>query len=352
MKIIVAGLLSAAILTAAGCGVFRRPRNWAQMKSAAVDLDGLGEVRLPEGMKPERDPSHTGDEARFDFRRIHDTHINGMTSYAESLSLTLFAPDYPKDRFDARLGAYYRQPPFQTEDEGSSRWEFYRTTYEQHPVREPSWFIRMGDHAAGHIIEWRGFEKQYPLDVARANLRHLRSTLKLTADRKQYFANHRDWDTDAWPSARDANLVDLNAALGAIGFPPVRTGAWTRHREWRYTIDDERPQRFQFARFIRGLKMPEGPFRLLGPITAFRWVQNRWWQNRQVPGAYQLPDAIVPGLAHDLIDRDLVYFYRIHSLNIWKEQAVAGKLREFITDGDAMARTFDEGKLIGGDGEP
>lgn len=326
MKLALLILILAAI-TAYACSHRRRP-------PIAVDLDGIAEVHLPPDLRLDsRDTELTGDQTTFHFRRVNDTHLNGQTSYAELLTLSLLAEDLP----------------------ATEGFEIKETIYERHPVKEPAWRIRLTDPKAGVAIDWQGYKKHYTAEKAKAYVIQIRDSLHWKQDRAAHFQSHRNWSTPKWPAVFRNNVQLLNAALSAIHFPPVEQGRWVTHQNWRYIIDNERPQRFHLVRVIANIKLPEGPFRILAPLTFFRFFSTRnfWHQENQGHGGGTLPVSVVPAFLPELSNQEHVYFYRIQSLQLWKAHAsIADALRDLIQEANHRAEEFHKQGAIDADAIP
>ena len=326
-------ILVLAALTFLACRGLQRNRNWARAKEVTVDLNGVAEVRLPAELRLDSESiRHTGDRTTFQFRRVNDHHWNGMTSYAELMSVSLLAPDLPV----------------------SSSIDVEETLYERDPVREPSWKVRLSDPKTGVAIDWQGFQRHYTADQAKANILHIRDTLRWRHDRADHFQSHRDWSTENWQQVRGRNLQLLAEALAAKGFPPAGS-TWTRHGNWRYIIDNDRPQRFHLVRHIASIELPDGPFGLLSPLTFFRYYHTRgfWHQENQGRGGGILPAAVLAEFQTELTNSRLVYFYRIQDLQLWKEHAsLSDALHELIREGDLRAGEFEKQGAIDASAEP
>ena len=83
-------------------GCFRRERPWAE-----VALGELGRLRTPADLRERHsDPDITQDYSAFTFQRVHDTHLNEQTSYAEDLQITVFAEDLELERMERGTHAF------------------------------------------------------------------------------------------------------------------------------------------------------------------------------------------------------------------------------------------------------
>lgn len=320
-------LLAVVLLVAYACA--RQRRN----VPVVADLDGIAEMQLRADLRLDsRDTEQTGDRTTLHFRRVNDTHINGQTSYAEFLTVALLAEDLPV----------------------AESFTMEETVYEQHPVKEPAWRVKLVDAKAGVSLDWMGYKKQYNADRAKAYVREMAAGLRWKKDRAAHFAAHRDWSTSGWPAVYEANLRLLNAALAEKGFPAVAPGQWTSHGEWRYTVDNERPQRFHFARAVAHIALPDGPFRLLAPLTYFRFFATRgyWHQDNQGHGGGVLPASVLPGFREEWTNREHVYFYSIQSLQLWKDHPSLTKgLSELMEEAERRAEEFRTKGSIDADAE-
>lgn len=343
-----------------GLRFWTKTRRWADLEQVTLDLDGVAEVRLPRDLH--YDPEATrrsGDYAGFVFSRVDGHHLNGMTSYAENLEIYFAAPDLAESAFDSLAARgtfdnFRRATAIRTERHGPIQLDLFSGTYDRDPVHEPTWSIRLTHRAARIAVSWWGYQKTYTLDQARENLQHLHAQIKPSGTIAAFLQRSRTYDSAAWQAVRDRNLAALNDALRDLGLPPVQTGAWTHHGGLRYLIDNNRPQQFHLVQPIAHTRLPDGPFKLLGPLTAFRFIQNTWWQDNQGLGGGQVPYDNLAELTREMTDHAEVYLYRIHSFNLWRpfDGAPRDLLRQALAEGDAMKGQFQAGKLLGGDAEP
>ena len=120
----------------------------------------------------------------------------------------------------------------------------------------------------------------------------------------------------------------------------------------RYLVDNGRPQQFHFVQSLGSIPAPDHPFRLTGPATFFKFVQNFWRQDNQGGGGGEIPHDDTGELTASM-DRGRVYFFRIHSYNLWKplDGAVADLLKQAEAEGEQMRRQFESGRLTGMDAE-
>ncbi|MBS1826625.1 MAG: hypothetical protein JST93_15020 [Acidobacteria bacterium] len=320
-------LLAVVALVAYACARQRRS------VPVVVDLDGIAEMQLRADLRLDsRETEQTGDRSTFHFRRVNDTHINGQTSYAEFLTVSLLAEDLPV----------------------AESLTMEETVYEQHPVKEPAWRVKLVDAKAGVSLEWMGYRKQYNADHAKEYVREMAAGVRWKKDRAEHFAAHRDWSTSGWAAAYQENLRLLHAALASKGLPAVVAGRWTRHGEWRYTIDNERPQRFHLVRAVAHIALPDGPFRLLAPLTYFRYYATRgfWHQDNQGHGGGVLPASVLPGFREEWTNQEHVYFYCVQSLQLWKEYpSLAHAVRELMEEAGRRVEEFHTKGAIDADAE-
>lgn len=361
--VLLAGLLIAVALGTMACFLLRRSRIWSEMKPAGVNLDGLAEIQVPPDLR--YDPEATekdGDAARFRFQRVNDYHLNGQTSYAENLLVVIAAPDVDHALLAARRdrGVFdpgKPGPAVEDAHEGPLHWQVFSMTYRRDPVEEPAHFVRLTDEGAGVVYIWWGYQKQYTVEQAKANLKFLRSTLKLAPERAAWFEKLRSYSTASRDNDAAYNLQLLATALRELGFPPAEAGRWTRYQDWRYTIDSERPQQFHLVLPIRHMRMPDSPFRLTAPLTTIRFVRNFWWQDNQGMGGGLLPKASLDGLATELQPPEDIHFFSIHALNLWKAAEGEGnpvltQIRAFMADAERQKQDFLTKGAIDADAEP
>lgn len=340
------------------CRLWAKQRRWADMKPAMVDLGGVAAISVPEDLRfdPESE-QRTGDYSGFRFQRVNGHHLNGMTSYAEGLAVFLVAPDVDGAEFEtlARRGTFDNFPratSVQTERQGALNITLMEGDYSRDPVHEPIWCVRLLDPAARVAMTWWGYKKQYTPELARDNLLNARSRLKITGDVARYLQQSRSYNTSTRSAAFDQNLRTLNDALRGMGFDAVSPGAWSRRRDIRYLVDNGRPQQFHFVQSLGSIPAPDHPFRLTGPATFFKFVQNFWRQDNQGGGGGEIPHDDTGELTASM-DRGRVYFFRIHSYNLWKplDGAVADLLKQAEAEGEQMRRQFESGRLTGMDAE-
>ncbi len=339
---------------------------WSSASSEVHTFDGLVRMSVPKGLRNEADRNEaTVDYRAYHFSKVNDTHINGTTSYSESMSVVFFAPDLPRDRMDALVSSakpalndlWWGPTPGLGTDDGHGRfWLSDQKTYERHPVTEPSWYVRVYDRSAGVLIGWRGFSKTYTLEQAKANLETFRNAISVTGNLSADFASRRTWPVSGWEAPYQQNLATVRQVLGELSLPIGDAGKIARRGAWRLAVDQERPQQLQLVYFIAALQLPDGPFRTTERVTYFRVQQGRWRQWSQHHESGTLPESLEAQLATEFADRDKVYFYRIRSVDLWQahadQRAFAASIRAMIkTTETECARWLKDG-FIAGDAEP
>lgn len=367
------GLLSALLAACAGSPA-AAATSWSRESQVVHDLDSIVRVTLPKSLLavPDR-TTREADHIAFHFRKPYKSHMNGTSSYAEALNIVLFAPDFPRTRFDSVLAdggpmlydvAFGRAPGLGTPTSGTPdannvdeglRWLVREATYERSPVSEPSWYLRVDDRAKGVMIAWRGFKSQYTLDAARANMRQLMRGLEVSPTLAASFVPRRSWGSADWQSAYARNLATITALMQEEGFQSANIGVLSAKGAFRLLVDDERPQRLHVIHEIAGLALPDGPFRLTEPVTAYRFYQNRWNQDNQGGDGVQLPPVGAQALARAFPDTGKVYFYRIRAIDLWTvygDGELAALVRRTMKETAADAVRFRRDGFIAGDAEP
>lgn len=293
-------ILCAALAGLAACGLYGGERVWEKRKSAVVALGELATVRAPEDLRHRPIESQPdGDRETFRFERVYKHHINGQTSLAEQLSITVFAEDAPFATGDGRWG-----------------WDVVAETYERHPVTEPAWRIRLLDREAKTTLDWRGFQKEYSVETAKRNLLFLAQSITVR-ERKQFFQARRDWPTDGWKENYTRNIARVGGELRALGMPPAVVSEWVQFGDLRYTIDRERPQHLVLATLLGTEPKPNYPVDFHGPVTKYTFVDGRVWQDNQGSGGGMLADSELQRLRREWREHGNVYYYSIQTLNLW-----------------------------------
>ena len=212
------------------------------------------------------------------------------------------------------------------------------------------WHVQLEDSARGFVVAWQGFQKQYTLPAAQALVAGLAEDAKLPPDRLALFDPHRDWSSRTWSGDYARNLAELRPALTALGLSLPEPGTWERHGKWRVLSDRGRPQQLHLVRKLGEAARPDGGYQHFAPVTVFRFVENRWWQDAQQSGAGSIPEALVDGLSGELGDPERVHVFRIHALNLWNahkgEPPLRDQVRQWMDEDDRLAAQFRQGKVV------
>lgn len=335
---------------------------WTRQKQTPHQLDAVATVSLPQkfiadGYEPERTP----DRADYRFRRVNDTHINGQTSYAEDLTITVVAPDLPPARFDRMLrigeiAGMGRTPGLGEPDAEARRWLVRETVYEQHPVTEPSWLVRVDDAKRGIVLTWRGFKKQYTLEEAKLNLTTLIAAVSLSPAIADEFAKRRSWARSGWEPAYAVNSGVAAAVLNEFKLTLPASDSMTRNGRWRIYLDDERPQQLHVVHELAALTLPDGPFRITEPVTYYKYMQQRWIQDNQGELSDRLPANGQLLMAPEFTDTAKVYFYQMKAVDMWRtytsENDFAEMLRSMLKSVQSTHTKLLRDGFIAGDAAP
>lgn len=335
---------------------------WARQKQTAHQLDAIATVSLPQkfitdGYEPERTP----DRVDYRYRRVNDTHINGMTSYAEELTISMIAPDLPAVRFDrilriGEIAGMNRNPGLGEADADGRRWIVREVTYERHPVTEPSWLVRVDDNKRGIVLTWRGFKKQYTLDEAKLNLTALVSSIAVSPTIADYFATRRSWQRSGWETAYTVNSRVAAAVLAEFKLNLPATDSMARQDKWRLYLDDERPQQLHVVHELAALTVPDGPFRTTEPVTFYKYMQQRWIQENQGKESDLLAENGQLLMAPEFSDTGKVYFYQMKAVDLWRtyssEQEFADMLRTMLKSIEREHAKLLRDGFIAGDAAP
>lgn len=358
---IVVGLSTLFLAACAGSSA-----NWSSQKQTVHALDSVAQLSIPATLRdlPDR-TERTADWVSYHFRKPYKSHLNGMSSYSEALSVVLFAPDLPRERMDSLLAngmprlwelGWGRHPGLGVPGDASLRWLVSEQNYDRHPVLEPSWYVRVDDRAKGIVIGWRGFKKDYTLEQAKSNIVALHGALRVEGNLARDFDSRRSWVGDAWKASYAKNMRVLTSVLAEEQLVPASVGTMARKGDWRVFIDDERPQQLYLMQLLAGIALPDGPIDLLAPVTYYKYMQQRWVQENQGGGGGMLPEYGQQALATEFTSTERRYFYRIRTIDLWRAYAseaefaklVRATLRELK---DESARLRRDG-FIGGDAEP
>jgi len=340
----VVGLAAAGVLL---LSCFRRERVWHE-----IALGDLGRARLPEDLRLQPDEEQsTQDYAAYVFRRVHDTHINGQTSYAEQMQITVFAEDLEWDRIERGtysfgFAAIARRPKDDVVEEtadGPLRWKITREIYERHPVTEPSWRVLLLHREKRVLLDWRGFRKQYDLEAAKRNARQMLESVVVSGDRKSYFETRRDWPPDTWAHNYTENVAALRAIFGELA-----EGQWRTDGPWRFAIDRERPRRLVLMRRLGKTEKPDGPMDFRGPVTRYSFLQDYLRQDNQGGGGGMLSQDMLEGMRAGFEDPAAYYYYSVQTLNLWKRhESIDAEVTEMRRKFDELLKKYEAGQLVG-----
>ena len=340
------GLLSAFLAACTGAS-----SGWSRQQQTIQNLDGIATMPLPQQYRAEDyRTQRTPDFNSYAYRRPYKSHLNGQTSYAEDLTVTLLAPDFPRERLDRMLlsgdiGGFYRDPALGEADADGRRWVVRETVYEQHPVTEPSWDIRVDDPARGLVARWRGFKKEYTVEDARRNLSALLSSITVSPKIADDFGTRRSWAPTGWEPAYTANTKVVRDVLAEFKLELPVADAITRHDKWRIFLDDQRPQQLHLVHALTAITLPDGPFRITEPVTYFKYMQQRWVQDNQGQESDRLPVAGQKLMATELVDQERVYFYQMAAVDMWKTYSGSDELAKVLR-GVINSMTTKHAKLM------
>ncbi|MEO7998019.1 MAG: hypothetical protein ABI852_11275 [Gemmatimonadaceae bacterium] len=335
---------------------------WSRQTLVEHDLDGIARVALPkEYVAMTERTERTPDYNTYLFRKTYKTHINGQTSYAEEMSVIVVAPDFPRARFDEELAngkiVWFGKAPG-TGDAGEKglRWKVREVVYERHPVTEPSWNIRVDNRERGLVIVWRGFKKQYTLEEAKKNLAGLVDRMTVSNTLAADFAKRRSWKGNDWEQAFATNLRVAKVVLAEKQLSLVQTDSLASKGLWRFYVDNERPQQLHVIHELVTMAMPDGPFRLTAPVTYYKYMQERWFQENQGQESDMLPEKGQAAIAWNFTDRAKVYFFQMKAVDLWKtyasEKEFGDMLRNVLRTMEADHTRLLRDGFIRGDAEP
>lgn len=276
-------------------------------KSKPVTFDfGYGHLELNkdfryDARRTERDP----DSVRFTFTRVNDTHMNGQTSYAETVVLSQIHPNLPESEFRAylnrgRYDALYTKQPWSIEMDGPLELQVSSTTYERHPVTEPAIVLRLIDKQNHRVLSWYGYAKRYKLADARQHVKAIYASLSVDPVLYTRFADYTAWQGNGWMDAWFANKDSLIAALRAFHLDlPFQqyigdTSSWQSGGKLFAAIDGERPS------YLHVVQLADS-------------------------GACSTLDDIAPPLRESFRQlfpkQVLPPCFRVHKLNLWQKMA-------------------------------
>lgn len=355
--IIVMGLLSAFLAACTGASA-----QWSRQKQTTHQLDEVATMAMPQNFVARPDESNrTPDYSTYYFRRTYKSHLNGQTSYAEEMTVVLLAPDLPRERLERMLTAgdfsgMGRDPGMGQADENGRHWLVREITYERHPVTEPSLLIRVDDAARGMVVTWRGFKKEYSVEDAKKNLSALLSSISVSPKLADDFATRRSWARSGWESAYAANTKAAREVLAEFKLTLPSIDSMSRQGKWRVYLDDLRPQQLHIVHELPSITLPDAPFRIIEPVTYFKYMQKMWFQDNQGQESDRLPLVGQKLLAPEFVDQERVYFYQMSAVDMWKTYTGPNEFAELLrkTIKDMMeknAKLLKNG-FIAGDAEP
>jgi hypothetical protein len=296
------------------------PLACARERRAEVKLGEFGSLAINEKLRlREEETEVTGDWARFRFRRVNDTHLNGQTSYREFLEVRLVADDW---------------------DGGWPEWEVRREIYEQHPVRQPALRVKRWDAGKRVYMDWLGWEKDFDEAGAKAYLMEIEGRVKESGRKMELLKARRDWPETGWAENCAANLRELGVAY--------RRGL-QRDGEWLMAVDDGRPRKFYLLLRLGALDRETHPVHFHGPVTGYLHVEGGWWQNNQGSGGGLLPRELVQELGGTLTDKGMRYYFAVQELNVWQKYepgVTRVRLAEMKQRAEAMGREYRAGRLV------
>lgn len=351
------GLLGTLLAACTGAS-----QQWSRQATVEFALDGIGRVVLPKTMNDNADPTaRTPDYNVYNFRKPYKSHLNGQSSIAENLSVYVFAPDFPRARFDAMLtegqvSGFGKNPGSGTDGEHGLRWLVQEITYERSPVVEPSWNIRVDDRERGLVVTWRGFKKHYTLAQAKDNLASLFDRITINAGLAADFASRRSWPVSGWEASYATNLRVAKSVLAEKQFSLEQTDSIASKGLWSFYLDDERPQQLHVIHALTAMTMPDFPFRLTEPVTYYKYMQSRWYQDNQGQESDLLPPKAQSALARNFTDRARIYFFQMTAVDLWKaypsEVEFANTLRALLRKVETEHTRLLRDGFIAGDAEP
>lgn len=317
-----------------------------------VALGELGRVRVREDLrKTSADPQITPDYAAFAFQRLNDTHLNGYSSYAEDLQITVFAEDLELERIERGTHEFgyasiLRGPKDDIVEEatvGTLQWKIMRVVYDRHPVLEPSWRVLLLDRQRRVLFEWRGFQKQYSLEEAKRAVQSMVDSLSLAEGRAAFFAPRRSWSVDTWRQNYVENVAALEALLGK-----TEEGRWRTDGPWRYAIDRERPQRFVLMRLLGATPNPNGPMDFRRPVTRYSFLKEYLRQDNQGGDGGMLSRDLLEAMRPEFADPEAYYYYSVQTLDLWvRHESIGTELNEMRAKFERLLKDYEEGLAVG-----
>lgn len=285
-----------------------RPMLWASLLSLfgcqakPLPLDfGYGVIHLDKKFRfradqTDREPTHL----QFHFTLVNDTHLNGQTSYAEHLTLSV--PAQPC-RFPLQATS-----AIQTVSEGSVAFQYAAAQYDRDPVHEPAIVACLTNHAKSRTLSWYGFAKRYKPEAAKQYLMRIDASLEVDSIPNTRWEDYKKWGGNGWMEAYFANKPKLIAALEAQGLDlPLQPyigalSTWQRKDGVSVAIDGERPAHLHFVQTVA-----------TNPTTTLRFEAGRWRQS----GAVHISADLLPEFAEKL-DKKQRHNFRVCRFNLWQ----------------------------------
>jgi hypothetical protein len=272
----------------------------AQAKFVPLDF-GYGVIHLDKKFRfradqTDREPTHL----RFHFTLVNDTHLNGQTSYAEELTLSV--PAQPC-RFPLKASS-----AVQTLTEGSIEFQYAMAQYDRDPVHEAVIVGCLTNHAKSRTLSWYGFAKRYKAEAAKEYLMRIDASLEVDPISEAKWEEYRAWAANGWMEANFANKPKLIAALERQGFdlpyqPYIGAlSTWQRKDGASVAIDGERPAHLHFVQAAS-----------TNPTTTLRFEAGRWRQS----GSVQISADLLPEFAEKL-DKTRTHNFRVCRFNLWQ----------------------------------
>lgn len=156
--------------------------------------------------------------------------------------------------------------------------------------------------------------------------------------------------------AYEANEQAAKTVLAEFKLVLPAIDSLTRNEGWRLFVDNEQPRKLHVIRELASLKLPDGPFRLLSPVTFYKYQQGHWEQDNQGMGSDLLPINAQTALASDFTDKEKVYFYQMEAVDLSKTysnpQEFSETLRALLKKMEADNTRLMKSGFIAGDAEP
>lgn len=157
------------------------------------------------------------------------------------------------------------------------------------------------------------------------------------------------------PAADNEPLRTVNQALGELQLPASRVGAMASDSVWHVFVDTGATPRLLLIRQVAALVLPDGPFEMTEPVTAFRFTDGRW---QQLPGPQteRLPAAVERPLVAEFVDRERTYFFHARAIPLGGPDAstegLAERVRTSVASITRNVARYRTAGFISGDAEP